>query len=97
MTDPVSTEVPPLTPRRVLYALVGLALHLVAGFFMLVSGLVAPPWAVTAMLVVWAVLLVLGIRRWRTRPWITIAVPVLAFAVWLATLAAGGAFLDWRA
>ncbi len=64
---------------------------------MLVSGLVAPPWAVAAMLVVWAVLLVVGIRVWRAKSWVTIAIPVVAFAVWLGTLAAGEAFLGWQA
>ncbi|MDH3499201.1 MAG: hypothetical protein OEM97_03685 [Acidimicrobiia bacterium] len=88
---------PELTPRKVLYAVVGLGLHLVAGFFMLVSGLVAPPWAVLLMLFVWAVLLASGIRLWRVKPWVTIGFPVLAFAIWIGTIALGGAFLDWNA
>jgi hypothetical protein len=88
---------PELTPRRVLYGLVGLALHLVAGFFMLVSGLVAPPWAVVMMLFVWSVLLGVGLRIWRFKSWVTIGFPVIAFAVWIATIALGGALLGWTA
>ena len=96
VNDPAgqSTE---LTPRKVLYALVGLGLHLVAGFFMLVSGLVAPPWAVVGMLFAWAVLLGVGLRLWRIKPWVTIGFPVLAFVIWIASIAAGGAFLGWNA
>lgn len=88
---------PELTPRKLLYALVGLALHVVAGFFMLASGLVAPPWAVAAMILVWAVLLAFGLRMWRAKPWVTIGFPVLAFIVWIVTIAAGGALLGWTA
>ena len=86
-----------LTPRRVLYALVGLGLHLVAGFFMLISGLVAPPWAVLLMLVVWGILLVVGLQRWRSSPWVTIGFPVLAFVIWIGTVTLGEALLGWRA
>ncbi len=86
-----------VTPRMLLYGLVGLALHVIAGFLMLVSGLVAPLWAVASMLFVWAVLLGLGLRLWRVKPWVTIGFPVLAFVVWIATIAAGGAWLGWQA
>jgi hypothetical protein len=86
-----------LTSRRVLYALVGLGLHLVAGFLMLVSGLVVPPWAVIAMLVIWAVLLGYGLQTWREKAWVTIGLPLVAFAVWIATLTLGAGLLGWNA
>jgi hypothetical protein len=44
----------------------GLAGHLVALVWYAASGLVAPPWAVVGLLVIWAVLLVVGLRL-RTR------------------------------
>lgn len=97
MNEPASNETDPLTPRVLLYGIVGLGLHVIAGFLMLISGLVAPPWAVGMMLFIWAVLLGLGLRLWRAKPWVTIGFPVLAFAAWIATIAAGGAWLGWQA
>ena len=97
LADDGPAQPPELTPRRVLYALVGLALHLTAGFVMLVSGLVAPPWAVVMMLFVWAFLLGLGLRMWRYKSWVTIVFPVIAFAVWIATLVLGEALFGWQA
>lgn len=78
-------------------AVVGVGAHFVVGLFILVSGLAAPLWAVLALLIIWGALLVLGIRWWRITPLVAIAIPVAMFLLWLATLAAGGALLDWSA
>ena len=82
---------------QVLLATVGVGAHFIVGFFILVSGLAAPLWAVVALLVVWGALLVQGIRWWRITPLVAIALPVAMFLIWVVALAAGGALLDWSA
>lgn len=76
---------------------VGLALHLVAGFFYLAAGLLAPPYAVAGLLAVWVVLLVLAIWQWRRRPWWVLATPFVAAAIWFGVLSLGDIFLGWTA
>lgn len=75
----------------------GLAGHAVVFFWYLASGLVAPLWAVIALLVVWAVLLVVAIRLLRTRPVLVLLVPVVAYIIWFAAISAGEAWLGWTA
>lgn len=69
--------------------------HLVVGYFYLVSGLVAPLWAVLLLLVWWVVLAWLLLRLALRGSWWTPAVPLVAIVTWLAVLSVGGAFLDW--
>jgi hypothetical protein len=76
---------------------IGLAGHLAVLIWYLASGLVAPLWAVIGLLVIWAVLLVVGLRLWRTRPAWMLAVPVAAVVIWFAVISAGDAFLNWTA
>jgi hypothetical protein len=66
-------------------------------WFYLASGLVAPPWAVGVLLALWALMLVLSIRWFRRRPFVVLAMPLVAAAVWLAVIGAGGAWLGWTA
>ncbi len=75
----------------------GLLLMVIVGWFYLVSGLVAPPWAVIGLVVVWAVVLILGLIQWNSRPlWILVA--PFALMVFLAVVIwAGDQFLDWSA
>lgn len=73
------------------------ALHLVPGFFILVSGLVAPLWAVLAMGVGWLLLAVLLIRLVQARSWWSLAVPFATAAMWFAVLWFGGNVLGWTA
>lgn len=65
--------------------------------FYLAAGLAAPVWAIAALLVFWLALLTLAIRWFRTNPWPVLALPVLAAAVWWATMTLGEAVLDWQA
>jgi hypothetical protein len=75
----------------------GVALHLVVGLFVLSAGLVAPPWAVVALLVVWALLLGAMLRLRRRSPIATLLVPfVMAAVLWLA-LTLGERVLGWTA
>jgi len=76
---------------------VGLLGHLAVLIFYGASGLVAPPWAVLVLLVVWLGLLVLAIVALRRRPAWALAVPVAAVAIWFAAISAGDAWLNWTA
>jgi hypothetical protein len=82
--------------RRVA-ASVGVAGMVLALWFYLASGLVAPPWAVGVLLAIWVLMLVLCIRWFRRRPFVVLAMPLVAAAVWLAVISAGGAWLGWTA
>lgn len=71
-------------------------LHLVAGFFYLSSGLVAPLWAVVLLLAIWVALSVV-LYRMRTAGPKTLLVPVAAAGIWFFTLWLGQALLNWTA
>lgn len=75
---------------------VAFALHLVAGFFYLLSGLLAPPYAVAGLVVVWLILLWWLIRL-RHERWRVMIVPGVAVAAWFTVLLLGDAFLGWTA
>jgi hypothetical protein len=76
---------------------VGLAGHLAVLVWYLASGLLAPLWAVIGLLVIWAALLIVGLRLWRTRPVWMLAVPVVAVLIWFGVISAGERFLGWTA
>ena len=81
------------------YVVAGLGVLLMIGTlpFFLASGLMAPMWAVIALLLVWLVLITLAVRWFRTRPYVVLGLPFLAAAVWFAAMYAGEAFLGWSA
>lgn len=81
---------------RVLWFGVACVLHLAVGYFYLLSGLVAPPWAVVGLLSIWIALMFTLIRIRSTGPK-TLIVPAGAAAIWLAVLWAGDALLGWTA
>lgn len=70
-------------------------LHLVAGFFYISSGLIAPLWAVLVLTATWLALAVGLIQRRATGPR-ALLIPVLAAAIWFAAISAGEMFLGWR-
>jgi hypothetical protein len=95
-----SSDTAPAARRSVLALIagwIGLLAHLPVGIWYLSSGLVAPVWAVALLLVIWLALLALAIYLLRTRPAWALVVPVLAVAIWLAVLTAGGEWLGWTA
>jgi hypothetical protein len=61
------------------------------------SGLVAPPWAVVVLLLVWLAMFVQTCRWFVPYPSRTVAMPVIALVIWFAAISAGGVFLDWSA
>ena len=81
----------------IVLGLVAFALHLVVGYLVLASGLVAPLWAVLTLGTVWVVALIVGWRLWRSRPALAIAVPIVTALIWLIAIAVGGRFLGWTA
>jgi hypothetical protein len=64
-----------------------------------VSGLVAPMWAVVLMLLGWGVLAgqLIAISRRDLSPWWYLAVPLGAGLMWLVVVAGLGALLGWTA
>jgi len=68
-----------------------------AGCFFLyaASVLIAPWWAVAALLAFWAVLLVVACRWFTRRPRLSVVLPVVAVVVWWGVLVLGAALLDW--
>jgi hypothetical protein len=77
---------------------VGLALHVLVGFFPYgASGLVAPLYGMVVLYLVWTALLVLA-WRWRpANPWAVLLVPLVAVALWFAFLSLGEAVFNWTA
>jgi hypothetical protein len=57
-----------------------------AFFLYAATGLFAPWWAVTLLLVVWALLLLVACAWWSRRPTWVPAVPVAALLLWLAVV-----------
>lgn len=74
----------------------GVLLHLVVGFFYLVSGLVAPLWALAVLWLIWIGLAVL-MWRWRSSPFRVLATPFVAAAIWWAVITFGDVVLGWTA
>ncbi|HWL98135.1 MAG TPA: hypothetical protein VNP20_12360 [Nocardioidaceae bacterium] len=61
------------------------------------SALVAPPWAVAVLVVLWLVQFVLACRWFSRRPYVVLAMPVIAIVVWLSAIVAGDVLLGWTA
>ncbi|MBA2560677.1 MAG: hypothetical protein H0V07_12500 [Propionibacteriales bacterium] len=83
--------------RRVIGGL-GIALHCtIVAFFYYGSLLIAPRYAAYSLWVLWAAFLVLAVYLLLRRPVWTLAVPALAFAVWLGVMATESWLLGWTA
>ena len=73
------------------------ALHLVVGYFYLVSGLVVPGYALIPLWL-WWIVLALVLFRWAFRgSWWTPVIPVVAAVTWFVVVFGGGALLGWQA
>ncbi|MCD4527473.1 hypothetical protein [Nocardioides sp. cx-173] len=69
-----------------------------ASFFLYAaSGMLAPPWGVAVLLLVWLVLLLVCFAWWTPHPQRLPWVGLLSVVLWFAALNAGGAFLGWTA
>jgi hypothetical protein len=85
-----------LTAGRVLAVVAVVALLALAPFF-LAAGLLAPAWAVAALVAIWVALLVLAVLWFRRHPWWVVPLPVVAALVWYGGISAGEALLGWTA
>ena len=77
----------------------GLAMAALAviGVFYAAAGLVAPLWAVVALMILWGMLVVLGIRWFRRMPLRVLPLPIVAVLVWLCVITLGEQLLGWTA
>ncbi|NNF64820.1 MAG: hypothetical protein HKN07_11275 [Acidimicrobiia bacterium] len=92
-----TTEAPGYTPIAILFGLIGLALHLTLGFLVIVSGLVAPLWAVGMMGAAWLAAFVYGAINWRGSIKKALLIPIASWAVYVGVLTFGDAVLGWTA
>jgi hypothetical protein len=73
------------------------ALHLVVGFFVAASGLLAPAWAVVLLLAIWVTLLWAIVRLRRRTPLGVLLVPFAMAGILYLVLTLGERLLDWTA
>jgi len=76
---------------------IGMAGLAVVLFMYSASGLLAPLWAVVALLLVWLVLFVVACRWFMRYPLRVLVLPLIAAGIWFAAMFGGGAFLGWTA
>jgi hypothetical protein len=74
----------------------GAVLHVAIGFFYAASGLLAPLWGVAVLWLIWLGLAVL-MWRWRSRPFVVLAIPFVAAGIWWAVISLGDVLLGWTA
>ena len=82
------------TPRRSTLVLT-LALHLLALWPYLLSGLVAPSWAYVGLLGVWAALGAVAVAVHRRRGGLAALVPLVTVALWFGLITLGEQTLGW--
>jgi hypothetical protein len=82
---------------RYLAAGLGMVALAAVGFFYLASGLVAPLWAVIALMAIWIGLVAIGIIWFRRHPLRVLALPVAAAAIWWTVITLGERLLGWTA
>ena len=76
---------------------VGMSLMAADFFLYAASGLVAPAWAVVALMLVWLVIFLLCCRWCTQHPKRLVFVAVGAMVFWFCALTAGAAWLDFGA
>lgn len=91
-----STRVPVGTSHRVL-AITGAALQAVAGFYVAFSGLLAPPWGVATLMIVWVATTTWAVRNWKRRRFATLIAFGVMAVFWVAFLNLGNLVLGWTA
>lgn len=86
-----------ISPRHLLYSLVGWGLQAVFGVLAFASGLVAPPAGVVVIIAIWLATAVYSVARWKRTPLIPLGMGLLAGVLIVGIISFGGAFLDWNA
>lgn len=67
-----------------------------AGWLVVVGGLIMPTWAVVALGAIWVGLLAVIVIR-RNDPWWVFAMPVASIVLWFAAAFLGDTLLGWTA
>ena len=86
----------PSRPAR-LAAWLGITFHVLLGGLYLLSGLLAPFWAVVALWTLWTGLLAVAIHQRTRRPILVAVIPIVGFVAWAVAVWAGFVLLDWVA
>ena len=76
---------------------VGMSGMACAFFLYAASGLVAPWWGVTILMILWLVMFVVGCTWWTPHPKRLLFLPVIAVALWFALITGGAILFDWSA
>jgi hypothetical protein len=84
-------------PGPIVVAALAGAVHLVVGYFYLVSGLVVPGYALVPLWIWWGLLTWVLVRLALRGSWWTPLVPVVAFGTWWLVLVLGQNVLGWQA
>jgi hypothetical protein len=61
------------------------------------SGLVAPPWGVVVLGLVWLATAAVSVRTWRRRMFMPLLMATAVAVAWVALVSFGGAVLGWNA
>ena len=81
-------------PAHRIFALVGGALQLVAGFYVAASILLAPLWGVAVLFAVWLATTYWAVRNWRKHQFATLFAFAIMVAFWVGFLLLGDALFD---
>ncbi|MFI7495316.1 hypothetical protein ACH9D2_11450 [Kocuria sp. M4R2S49] len=82
-------------PLFVVAVVIAAVAQLVAGYFYMASGLMAPLWAIVLLGVWWLVLTYVGVRLVKRRSYLLLLVPVVAAVTWFGVMTFGEAVLGW--
>ena len=77
------------------WSVLGMLLLLLEAPFAFAAGLLAPLWAVVALVAGWLLLFGCAITWFRRAPLRVLLLPVVGAVVWFAVLSLGEAFLGW--
>jgi hypothetical protein len=97
---PGSMPRPGIRPRQAKaspWPFIGMAGMACAFFLYGASGLVAPWWGVTGLMLIWLALFVQACRWWTPHPRRLVSLAVFAIVLWFALVTAGAAWLGWSA
>jgi hypothetical protein len=79
------------------FALVGFALLLAVGLLVAASSLVAPPWGVIVLWIVWITAAVWAARTWRRRAFAPLIAGAATIVFWVGFINFGDIVLGWTA
>lgn len=74
---------------RLLFGIVGAALLVVVGVFIVASALVAPVWVVVVLGVLWIAGAALSVIAWKQRMWVPVLVGTVLALLWIVLLTVG--------